>query len=136
MAGDSPTEDARSPVTRSRITNGSDLLPTVDGRSVWARLMRDTLTAMVQHCGGPNHVTEPMRLMARRVAALEAELIFLEDRFAGLRAEGAAPKPHELDLYGRLAGGQRRLLETLGMRPLQRDVTPDPLTYARQRGQS
>lgn len=34
------TAASRSP-QRSRITNGSDLLPTTDGRSAWARLFRD-----------------------------------------------------------------------------------------------
>ena len=29
---------------RARLTNGIGLLPTVDGRSVWGRIMRDTLS--------------------------------------------------------------------------------------------
>jgi hypothetical protein len=98
--------------------------------------MRDTMAAMVVHCGGQEHVTEPMRLMARRIAALEAELIHLEDRFASLRANDSMPEPAELDLYGRLAGGQRRLLETLGLQRVPRDVTPDPIEYARQRAEA
>jgi hypothetical protein len=118
---------------RSRLTNGAGLLPTVDGRSVWARIMRDTLNAMLNHLGGEDLASEPQRMLARRVAALEAELIHLEDNFARIRAEGGAPDVADLDLYSRMASAQRRHLETIGLARVPRDITPDPLTYAKQR---
>ena len=113
------------------MTNGSSLLPTVDGRSIWARLMRDSFAALVTHCGGADHVTETMRATARRAAALEAELIHLEDKFARTRADGGEPDASDLDLYGRLADRQRRLHEVLGWQRTPRDITPSPLDYAR-----
>jgi hypothetical protein len=61
------------------------------------------------HCGG--ELSETQRLAARRVSTLEAELVYLEDKFAQARAEGREPNVVELDLYGRLADRQRRLAE-------------------------
>jgi hypothetical protein len=108
---------------RSAVMNGSSLLPNVDGRSLWARLMRDTLRSLEVHCGGA--LSETQRLAARRVSTLEAELIFLEDKFAQARAEGREPDISTLDLYGRLADRQRRLADSaLGWQRTPRDVTP------------
>jgi hypothetical protein len=91
--------------------------------------MRDTLQSLEVHCGGA--LSETQRLAARRVSTLEAELVFLEDRFAQVRAAGGEPDAALLDLYGRLADRQRRLTEAaLGWRPTARDVTLDPLVYA------
>jgi len=123
---------APSPAFRSRVTAGLNLLPSIDGRSTPARVMRDTFNAMLSHCGGEDHISEPRRLLARRVACLESELINLECKFAALRVEGSAPSAKSLDTYGRLAGQQRRCLEALGLDPTLRDVTPDPLSYARE----
>ena len=114
---------------RSRIGNGSSLLPSVDGRSVWARLMRDTYAAVLTHCGGADYVSETKRMAARRIAALEAELVHLEDKFARARADGAQPDTADLDLYGRLANGQRRHMEAVGWERTARDVTPSLATY-------
>src|SRR4051794_35789318 len=108
MSADSPRTVSRSPRTRSRIANGNALLPS-DNRSMWARIMRDTLATLIAHCGGEDLISDTRRLAARRVAALEAELIFLEDKFATARAAGAEPPADALDLYGRLADRQRRL---------------------------
>ena len=109
---------------RSRLTNSAGLLPTVDGRSVWARIMRDTLASMLAHLGGEDYASEPQRMLSRRVAALEAELIHLEDKFACARIEGGEPDPADLDLYSRMASAQRRHLEAVGLARVPRDVTP------------
>jgi hypothetical protein len=126
---DSSGSDAGSPPVvrrskaRSAVMNGSSLLPNVDGRSLWARLMRDTLRSLEVHCGGA--LSETQRLAARRVSTLEAELIFLEDKFAQARAEGREPDISTLDLYGRLADRQRRLADSaLGWQRTPRDVGP------------
>ncbi len=125
-----------SPRRRSRITKGSKLLPSVHEQSVWARIMRDTLDAMVAHCGGEGRISEPERLQARRIAALEAELIHIEDRMARHRQAGEEPPPTIVDLYTRLANGQRRHCEALGWERTPRDITPDVATYSRQRASS
>ena len=113
----------------SRVTNGSDLLPSVDGRSIWARIMRDTIQAMLTHLGGEGYASEPQRMLSRRVGALEAELIFLEDKFARVRTEGGEPDIADLDLYSRMASAQRRHLEAIGLDRVPRDITPSLSEY-------
>lgn len=115
---------APKPNFRSRVTAGLTLLPNIDGRSTWARIMRDTYLSMLAHAGGADFVPETKRLLARRVAALEAELINLETRFASMHADGRDPAIKYLDIYQRLAGSQRRCLEALGWERTARDVTP------------
>ena len=119
------------PTACSRVTNGVGLLPSVDGRSTWARIMRSTLVAMLNHLGGEDNVSEPQRMLSRRVAAMEAELIHLEDHFARTRTEGGAPDTESLDLYSRMSSAQRRMLEAIGLDRVPRDISLDPLTYAR-----
>jgi hypothetical protein len=109
---------------RSRLTNGKDLLPFVDGRSTWARVMRHTLDRIVAHCGGHDEISATKHMMARRAACLETELIYLEGKFASIRAEGGEPALADVEVYGRLAGNQRRIAEALGWERTARDVTP------------
>jgi hypothetical protein len=61
-------------------------------------------------------------LVARRISTLEAELVFLEDKFAATRAGGGGADMAQLDLYGRLADRQRRLADLLGWRRTPLDV--------------
>jgi hypothetical protein len=66
------TPEARRKSGRSRIANGGgSMLPTTDGRSLWARIRRDTYRAIVGMCGGVDMVSETQSLMARRVGTLE-----------------------------------------------------------------
>ena len=124
-----PTVTSKSAAHRARVTNGSKILPTVSGNSVWARLLRDTRDAMVAHLGGEAVVSETQRLAVRRVAAFEAELIYLEDKFAGLRHSGNEPEREDLILYNTLANGQRRFCESLGWQRVPRDLTPTLQSY-------
>lgn len=98
----------------SRVSTGRDLLPYQDGRSLWARLMRDTLAGLISHCGGDAAVSDTRRMACRRIAALEAELVSHEDRIASLRRRGKEPPASLLQTYGMLADRQRRLSEAVG----------------------
>jgi hypothetical protein len=121
---DSSSLGRRKRYGRSRVGgNRSKLLPTTDGRSVWARIARDCYSALVNvHLAG--EASETQQLVARRISTLEAELIFMEDKFAAIRAEGGDPDAMMLDLYGRLADRQRRLSDPLGWQRTPRDLTP------------
>ena len=122
----------RSPLFRSRVSRGLDLLPDIDGRSHWARLMRDTLDALIAHCGGQDTISEPKRMMARRAACLETELIFLETKFATIRAEGGEPTladGRDLRPPCRQSAPHRRGVG-LGTQPERRD--PRPVDLRRQ----
>jgi hypothetical protein len=121
-AGQSPRYIEPRP--KSRIRAGKKVLPTAHPQSVWCRLMRDVQGSIVQHLGGEGYVSETQKLAARRVATLEAELVFLEDAFANARTAGEVPPPADLTLYSTMANAQRRFCEALGWRPMQRDVTP------------
>lgn len=118
-----PDEKPGARCARSRLTNGRVLLPSVDGRSPWARHFRDTRDAVLRHLGGDELASEPESMMARRIACLETELVYLEHQFATHRAAGSAPDADALDLYGRLANGQRRFLEAIGLERRAKDVT-------------
>jgi hypothetical protein len=84
---------------------------------------------MFAHLGGEDRVSEPERMLCRRTAAFETELVFLEHKFARTRSEGGEPTPSDLDLYSRMASAQRRMLETVGMARTPHDITPSLQQY-------
>jgi hypothetical protein len=121
--------ERRKDKQRSRITNGSALLPGVDGRSAWVRRCKDIIAAHVSDLGGEANSSAAERSIIRRAAVLTTELERLEIRFA-LAGEASDA---DLDLYQRTAGNLRRLLEAVGLQRRARDVSPpDPLDYARE----
>ena len=123
-----PPVTGGSVYNRSSITNGTNLLPGVHKQSQWARRFRDIIDMYASDHGGSDHLSEGRRSILRRIACLQVELEILETRFA--LAGGA--QPADLDLYQRVTGSLRRLLEAIGLDKVPRDVTPDPLTYARE----
>src|SRR5690606_15935271 len=115
-----PRPDTVKPSHRSAVTNGSALLPGVDGRSVWARRLRDVMALHLDDLGGPMAVSEAERSIIRRIATLTVELERMESVFAQDGKAAAA----DLDLYQRTSGNLRRLLEAVGIKRRPRDVTP------------
>jgi hypothetical protein len=91
--------------------------------------MRDTYRAVIQHCGGDGAISELERMAARRIGALEAELVHMESRFGAIRAEGGEPDAISLDLYQRMANSQRRCCESIGWQRRQRNITPSLREY-------
>ena len=110
---------------RSRITNGSALLPGVDGRSPWVRRCKDVIAAHLSDLGGEDNTSAAERSIIRRASVLTVELERLEARFA--LAEQASPE--DLDLYQRTAGNLRRLLEAVGLQRRPRNLTPNLKDY-------
>jgi hypothetical protein len=125
-SADSTPIDVPKPQARSRVSNGSAVLPGVDGRSTWVRRLRDLMGLHLSDLGGDNAVSEAERSIIRRVATLTVELERME---AGFAVAGEA-QPDQLDLYQRTANSLRRLLEAIGLQRRPKDVTPDPLEYA------
>jgi hypothetical protein len=113
---------------RSRVTNGSVLLPGIDGRSVWVRRCKDIITSHLSDLGGEENTSEAERSIIRRASVITVELESLEARFA---AAGEA-SAEELDLYQRTAGNLRRLLEAVGLQRRAKQVTPTVGEYLRQ----
>ena len=106
---------------KSIITNGTKLLPGIDGRSPWVRRCKDVIALHVGDLGGADNCSAAERSIIRRAATLTVELERLESKFAQaeLRAEA-----DDLDLYVRASGNLRRFLEAVGLKRRQRDVTP------------
>jgi hypothetical protein len=120
---DSRNEAEMKPTNRSRITNGSAVLPGVDGRSTWVRRLRDLVSLHLSDLGGEDAVSEAEKSIVRRAATLTVELEGMEAAFA---VAGEA-KAADLDLYQRTAGNLRRLLESVGLERRAKDVTPPSL---------
>jgi hypothetical protein len=111
---------------RSRVTNGTALLPGgVDHRSAWARRLRDVLQEHVADLGGPDSVSAAERSIVRRAATLTVEL----ERMESLFATAGEASAEAIDLYSRLAGNHRRLLEAVGLGRRSRDITPTLRDY-------
>ena len=104
---------------RSSTTNGA-ILPGIDGRSTWARRLRDLMAIHVADLGGDENTSEGERAIIRRACTLIVELEQMEQQFA--RSEGA--DAGLLDLYQRTASSMRRLLEAVGLQRRAKDVTP------------
>jgi len=113
---------------RSRITNGSALLPGVDGRSAWVRRARDLIREHLADLGGFDNVSAAERSIIRRASVLTVELERLEAKFA-LAGEASV---QDLDCYQRGANTLRRLLGAVGLQRRAREIEVDPLTYARE----
>jgi hypothetical protein len=103
---------------KSRITNGSALLPGVDGRNVWVRRAKDIIAAHLSDLGGEDNTSAAERSIVRRASTLTIELERLEAKFALTDAAS----PHDLDLYARASGNLRRLLEAIGLQRRAKDV--------------
>jgi hypothetical protein len=110
---------------RSRITNGS-LLPSVtDGRSAWVRRVKDIISLHTSDLGGEANCSAAESSIIRRASVIATELEMLEAKFA----TAGQSTPNDLDLYVRAAGNLRRLLEAVGLRRRQKDVTPSLDSY-------
>jgi hypothetical protein len=119
---------------RSAISNGTRPFA-VDRRldvrkNGWVRRYADLLDIYIAHLGGQDVVSAPERAIIRRIASFDVELELLEKRFA-LNRKGA--NAADLELYFRGASHQRRLLESIGLKRVLKDVTPDLQVYLAQR---
>jgi hypothetical protein len=117
-----PTKRAadRKVYGKTRVTNGSELLPGVDNRNLWVRRCRDIITAHLSDLGGDDNTSAAERSIIRRAAVLTTELERLEAKFA---AAGEA-SDSDLDLYQRGAGNLRRLLEAVGLQRRAKSIGP------------
>ena len=113
------------PRQRSAVTNGRRLFVQGDGNSAWSRRYRDLITGHISDMGGRSLLSESQVSLVKRASAIEVELEYAEGRLS--RGEEV-----DLDSFSRTASHLRRILESLGMKRVSRDVTPDPLDYARQ----
>jgi hypothetical protein len=105
------------------MSNGSKLLPMTDGRSVTARRFKDLVEDIAADLGGRAMLSEGERQLVRRAALLSAEC----ERHEALSARGEAG--FDIELYVVMTNALRRVLETVGLRRVSRDVTPTLASY-------
>ena len=103
---------------RTKVANGSELLPGVDGRSLWVKRCRELIDEHTLDLGGLDNTSAAERSIFRRASVLTVELEHLEVLFA--TAGQAAPDA--LDLYQRTAANLRRLFEAIGFKRRAREV--------------
>lgn len=128
---------AKGTNAKSKVSNGTALLPRTkgkvphtDGRSSWMRRFRDLILVHTSDLGGAEQLSQAERSIIRRCATLTVLLERLELDFA-LEDEASAFK---IDQYQRVANTLKRLLESLGLKRRQKDVTPQsPREYLRSR---
>ena len=116
---------ARSLRSRSRVTNGKSWFVEGDGRGPWARRWRDIIAEITSDLGGSDLLSEGQKQLIRRCATIA---------LACERAEAKAAQGEDIDLevYGTLTDRLGRAFQRLGLKRQSRDITPDPLVYARE----
>lgn len=102
---------------KSRITNGRELLPDVDGRSAIARRYRDIASAIVIDQGGFDQCSEARKQLIRRFAAGAVLAEQLESRLA--RGEQI-----DINEHATLSNVLVRLAGKIGIERVPRDVSP------------
>jgi len=107
---------SRSPTLRSKVGNGSKLLPMTDGRSATARRFKDLVEDIAADLGGKDRLSEGQRQLIRRAAMLSAE----SERMEALAARGEAE--FDIDLYGMICDRLGRLFGRLGLERVARPV--------------
>ena len=116
------------PEAKSRIGNGRSLFigthggEAIDGRTLPARVFRDTLAEIVSDLGGRGAISEGEYQLCRRAAALSVECLIAE-------SHQAAGNRLDLDTFIPAVNALNRTLGNLGLRRRQRDVTPDLRSY-------
>jgi hypothetical protein len=108
----------RPRVTRTPIGNGTKLIM-ADGRGTWAKRYREICAAHCSDLGGFENLSQAELAIIKRAATLQVEL---EAQEATL-ANGEAPKGFSLVEFAQVSNGLRRLLETVGIKRVCRDIS-------------
>src|ERR1039458_951908 len=88
---------------RSRVSNGKDLLPGVDGRSLIARRYRDISFAIFADAGGIDQCSEARQQLIRRFAACSVIAEMMEAELANGKAINIADHAQLSSTFTRLA---------------------------------
>lgn len=98
----------RQPTARSRVSNGSDVLPGVDQRSAVARRYRDLVSALCVDAGGIDRLSEVRVQLIRRFAAASV----LAEQMEAKIANGGTVDVTE---YCTLASTATRISQRIGL---------------------
>jgi hypothetical protein len=101
--------------------NGAEILPNLDGRSLWARRLRELLAMHISDLGGESNVSAAELALLRRAINLIVEC---ERRECGFAQAGEATD-QALLVYQTCINCLRRTLEALGLKRRPRDLDDD-----------
>jgi hypothetical protein len=108
----------KAPATlRSRITNHSDLLPDLDGRTAAARRFRDLVSAYLVDMGGIDQCSEIKLGLLRRLAATTVQSEIIEAQMINGNAV-------DVSALCTLASTTVRIAQRLGIERVPKNVTP------------
>ena len=102
---------------RSRVSNGKDILPGVDGRSQISRRYRDISFAIFQDAGGVEQCSEARQQLIRRFPACSAIAEKMESELAN-------GKPINIAEHSQLSSTLTRLATRIGIDRRAHDITP------------
>jgi hypothetical protein len=114
--------ERRSRKQRSRMTNGTALLPDVDGRSAIVRRFKDITSAILADQGGAEQCSESRLQLVRRFAAAAVLAEQLESRLAN--GEQIDIQEHAL-----LCSTLARLASRIGIDRRAKNITPTLSDY-------
>jgi hypothetical protein len=114
---DRPEVGRQKDARRSRITNGSDLLPGIDGRSTVARRYRDIAGAILVDQGGLDRCSESRLQLIRRFAAAAVLAEQLESRLAN-------GEQIDINEHAVLSSTLVRLAAKIGIDRVPKDISP------------
>jgi hypothetical protein len=115
--------DTASKKLRSKLANGSKLLPLTDGRSATARRFRDLIEDISGDLGGADLLSAGQRQMVRRVALLSAESERLEALWSRELEGEPVDQPFDVDRYTVLTNALGRAFDRIGLARVPRDVS-------------
>jgi hypothetical protein len=104
-------------MARSAVSNGRDLLPGVDGRSLVARRYRDIVIAIFIDQGGEAQCSESRKQLIRRFAAAAVIAEQLEAKLANGEQISIAE-------HAALSSTLVRIAQRIGINRRARDITP------------
>lgn len=112
-----PDSRVRSPEARAQVSNGSVVLPNVDGRSVVARRYRDITAAIVADQGGADNCAEARIQLIRRFSATAVIAEQIEARLA----QG---EPINVAEHALMCSVLARLASRIGIDRRAREIVP------------
>ena len=104
------------------MSNGADVLPNVDGRSLVARRFRDIVASVAANQGGADRCSEARLQLIRRFAAAAC----IAEQMEAALARGETIDVHQ---HTYLCSTLTRIVQRIGINRRARDVVPDLKDY-------
>jgi hypothetical protein len=122
---DSRLPTAGKAQARSRLTNGREVLPHVDGRSLVARRYRDIMCSVASDQGGAEQLSEARLQLIRRFSATAVLAEQMEARLA---------RGEQIDIqeYSLVVSTMVRVAQRIGIDRVPRDVAPSLAEYLKE----